>query len=72
MRSKHNNPSQRAPTLPDEGFARMPQVCAVMAMSRNTLERRIAAGQFPKPIWISKRIKAWRVEDIRELIATLR
>lgn len=72
MRSKPDNPSQRAPTLPDEGFAREPQVCAVMAMSRNTLNRRIAAGEFPKPIWISKRIRAWRVEDVREAIASLR
>jgi prophage regulatory protein len=31
----------------------------------------VRSGRFPKPVKLSERCTAWRVEDIRELIADL-
>ena len=71
MRSKPNKTFPRAPTLPDEGLVRERQVLKAIPVSPNTWRRGVEAGKYPKPVWISKRIKAWKVEDIRELVATL-
>ena len=55
--------------LPETGFLRQPQVLAFVPISKSTLWRRIQARSFPKPVKLSVRIAAWRVEDIRRWIA---
>ena len=53
-------------TLPATGYIRQKQfIPAIIPFSATTLWRKVAAAQFPKPIKLSARVTAWRVEDIR-------
>ena len=54
--------------LPETGFVRLPQVLGVYPVSRSTWWDGVAKGKYPKPVKLSERITAWRVDDIRELI----
>jgi len=55
------------PTAPgaSNGFLRMPQVLALVPMSRSTLWRNVRDGNFPRPVKLSLRITAWRADDVR-------
>jgi prophage regulatory protein len=44
-------------------------VSALTTLSRATIERKVAAGDMPRPIYISQRRKAWRESAIREWMA---
>jgi predicted DNA-binding transcriptional regulator AlpA len=55
--------------LPPEGFVRLPVVIRVMGIGKTTWWNGIKAGRFPKPVKLGARTSAWRVEDIRALIA---
>lgn len=57
-----------AAALPATGFLRQPQVLSVVPISKSTLWRRIQERQFPEPVKLSKRITAWRTEDVRRWI----
>lgn len=60
-------------TLPETGFVRLPSILAPrgpIPVSKSTWWAGIKDGRFPKPIKLGARITAWRVEDIRALIAT--
>lgn len=57
--------------LPAEGFVRLPQVLAVIPVGRSTFWERVKSGEYPKPVKLSERTSAWRVEDIRALIKRL-
>ena len=61
--------SQPRPTLPDEGFVRLPQVLTVIPVSKSHWWSGIQAGKFPKGVKLGPKLTAWRVEDIRALIA---
>lgn len=63
--------------LPDSAFVResqlvldprRPEFPALLPFSAATLWRKVAAGTFPKPIKLSKRVTAWRVSDVRSFI----
>jgi prophage regulatory protein len=55
--------------LPETGFVRLPQVLAVIPVSRSTWWAGVKSGRYPKPVkTLGPRITAWRVEDIRALI----
>ncbi|MCE0723992.1 helix-turn-helix transcriptional regulator [Legionella resiliens] len=65
-------------SLPHTGFVRLPQIIGnkkanppippIYPISKSTLWKRVKEGTFPKPIKLSARITAWRVEEIRQLI----
>lgn len=65
--------------LPDAGFMRLsqivgdskatPPVLPVIPVSRSTWWNGVKSGLYPKPVKLSKGVTAWRVEDIRALIA---
>ncbi|HEY1979306.1 MAG TPA: AlpA family phage regulatory protein [Xanthobacteraceae bacterium] len=56
--------------LPAIGYLRQSQLIpAIFPFSSATLWRKVKAGTFPKPVKLGTRITAWRVEDIRALIA---
>ena len=57
--------------LAEVGFARLPTVLSCIGISKTAWYDGIAEGRFPKPIKLGKRISAWKVEDIRKLIAEL-
>jgi prophage regulatory protein len=55
--------------LPREAFVRLPQILAVFPVSPSTWWRGVKAGRYPRPVKLSAFCTAWRVEDIRELLA---
>jgi predicted DNA-binding transcriptional regulator AlpA len=57
--------------LPSEGFIRLPQVLHVLAIGKSSFWEGVKTGRFPPPVKLGPRTSAWRVEDIRALIAQL-
>ncbi len=55
-------------TQPAMGFLRLPEVLALVPVSKSTWWSGIRAGLYPEPVKIGERCTAWRVEDIRDLI----
>ena len=61
-----------SPQLPQSGFVRLPGILAPngpIPVSKSTWWAGIKDGRYPKPVKLGPRISAWRVEDIRALIA---
>ena len=56
-------------TLPTEGFVRLPQVLAVYPVGRSSWWAGVKAGRYPAPVKLGPRVTAWRVEDVRQLLA---
>ena len=58
--------------LLDSGLTleRLPQVRARTGLSRSEIYRRIAAGDFPKPIRIGERASAWVGHEVSDWIAS--
>lgn len=57
--------------LPKEGFVRLPQILAVIPISKSQFWLGVKNGRFPRPIKLGAKTTAWRVEDIRALIVRL-
>ena len=67
--------------LPEAGYLRLkqiigapetrssPAVPAIIPVSKSTWWLGVKSGRFPKPVKLGPRTTAWRVEDIRQLIA---
>ena len=55
--------------LPITGFVRLPQILAVIPVSRSTWWTWVATGKAPKGIKLGPRITAWSAQSIRDLIA---
>ena len=55
-------------SLPETGFLRLPAVLKLIPIGKSLWWDGIKRGVYPKPVYISKRVTAWRVEDIRILI----
>ena len=56
-------------TLPESGLVRLPQVLAVIPVSKSTWWAGVKSQRFPQPVYhLGPRITAWKVEDIRALI----
>jgi len=52
--------------LPAVGYVRQSQLIpTIVPFSSATLWRRVNSGDFPRPVKLSERVTAWRVEDIR-------
>ena len=51
------------------GFLRLSDVLRLIPVSKSTWWAGIQTGRFPAPVKLGPRISAWRVEDLRELIA---
>lgn len=47
-------------------FYRMRDVLRMTALSRSSLYRRIAAGNFPPPVSLGGKAKGWRREDLQQ------
>jgi len=54
--------------LPDTGFVRLSTILKIIPVGKTTWYEGIKTGRFPKSVKLGKRITAWRVEDIRNLI----
>lgn len=57
--------------FPEMGFMRLRDVLQVIPVSKTTWWKGVQEGRFPKPVRLTERTTAWRVEDIRELIDSL-
>lgn len=65
--------------LPETGFLRLPQIIgdpkaqppipALIPVKKTCWWEGVRTGRFPKPVKLGPRVTAWRVEDIRALIA---
>lgn len=64
--------------LPETGYLRLPQIIGnpksnppippIIPVGKTTWWEGIKTGRFPKPVKLTERVTAWRVEDIRALI----
>lgn len=64
-------------SLPETGFVRLPQIIGdpkatppippVIPVAKSTWWAGVKSGRFPKPVKLTPRITAWKVEDIRAL-----
>lgn len=71
----------RAQTLPEIGFARLEQIVGnpkadppippVTPVCKSGWWEGVRTGRYPKPVKLGPRTTAWRVEDIRRLVAEL-
>ena len=66
--------------LPETGFVRLHQIIGnpngkppippVIPVKKSSWWAGVRSGRFPKPVKLGPRMTAWRVEDIRALIAS--
>ncbi|MFU2208960.1 helix-turn-helix transcriptional regulator [Solidesulfovibrio sp. C21] len=64
--------TQSPAPLPQEGFARLPQVLHVLGIGKTSFWEGVKAGRFPSPVSLGPRTRVWRVEDIRHFISSMR
>jgi predicted DNA-binding transcriptional regulator AlpA len=58
-------------SFPETGFVRLPQVLAVIPVCKSSWWNGVKSGRYPKPVKLSARCTAWKVEDIHALIKQL-
>ncbi len=63
------NPSQPQPRI--DGFLRLPQVLALIPVSRSGWWAGIRSGRYPRGVKLGPRTTAWRASDIRALAERL-
>ncbi len=51
-----------------QGFLRLPQVLALIPVSKSTWWDGCKKGRYPKPVKIGPNSTAWKAEDITELM----
>lgn len=66
--------------LPETGFLRLPQIIGdsyaqppippTIPVKKSCWWDGVKSGRFPKPVKLGPRVTVWRVEDIRDLIAS--
>lgn len=59
---------QAAAKLDGDGLMRLPEVLAMVSVSRSSWWSGIRDGRYPRPVRIGARSVAWRCADIRKLI----
>lgn len=65
--------------LPETGFLRLPQILGdprrgippIIPIKKTCWWNGVKSGRFPQPVRFGQRVTAWRVEDIRALIAAI-
>lgn len=55
----------------DEAFVREPTVLAVFPISKTSWREGIKAGKYPEGVLLTPRCRAWKVKEIRQLLAEL-
>jgi predicted DNA-binding transcriptional regulator AlpA len=67
----HDAPQTTERHVDKENFLTEAATSQITTLSRSTINRKVAAGQFPKPIYISDRRKAWKESAVRQWMAEL-
>lgn len=57
--------------MKDFAFLRLPEVLAYLPLGKTCFLNKVKKGVFPSPVKISERVNAWRVSDVRKLLADL-
>lgn len=60
---------ERPVFLPNEGLVKLRTALALFPVSRASWWRGIRDGRYPAPVRLGQRSVAWRVQDLRRLIA---
>lgn len=60
--------SHMQPQIPTFGFLRLPQVLAIVPISKSAWWEGCRTGRYPKPIKLGSRTTVWRVEDIIDFV----
>ncbi len=60
--------SQQSPSIPTIGFLRLPQILAIIPISKSAWWEGCRTGHFPKPVKLGPRTTVWRAEEIRAFI----
>jgi prophage regulatory protein len=64
--------SDNSESFPKEGFVRLKSIIAPLGpipVGKSTWWSGVRDGRYPQPVKLGPRITAWRVEDIRTLMA---
>ena len=56
--------------LPDTGFLRLSQILKLIPVGRSSWWAGVKSGKYPQPVKLGARTTAWKVEDIKALIAS--
>ena len=54
--------------IDEDRLLRIPEVLEKCAIGKNSLEERIAAGSFPRPVWIGPKSRRWKLSEIQAWI----
>ena len=57
--------------IPPCGFFRLPQVIALIPISKSAWWEGCRTGRYPKPVKLGPRTTVWRVEDIKAFIESV-
>ena len=60
--------SQKQFPIPTYGFLRLPQVLAIIPISKSAWWEGCRTGRFPRPVKLGPRTTVWRAEDIAAFI----
>lgn len=60
--------SQKQSPIPTYGFLRLPQILAIIPISKSAWWEGCRTGRFPKPVKLGPRTTVWRAEEIRAFI----
>lgn len=63
--------SQCAQQFPSTGFLRLPQVLALIPVSKSAWWAGCKSGKYPAPVKLGPRTTAWKAEEIAALIQRL-
>ena len=58
-------------TIPNNALLRLPQVLALIPVSRSAWWAGCKSGRYPKPVKLGPRTTAWRAADIAALLEKL-
>ena len=54
--------------IPTSGFLRLPQILAIIPISKSAWWEGCRTGRYPKPVKLGPRTTVWRAEDIAAFI----
>ena len=57
--------------IPSTGFLRLPQVLALIPISKSAWSAGCQSGRYPKPVKLGPRTTVWRAEDIAAFIESV-
>lgn len=60
--------SQKHSPIPTYGFLRLPQILAIIPISKSAWWEGCKTGRFPKPVKLVPRTTVWRAEEIAAFI----